>query len=345
VALATDRLVRPVEGMHRTISRRWFSAIGPVAAPVRVAHDAIAGTVYAAIRATGAIVGFGLDVGMTIRPETADGLTAFVTGVLGDDLAPHEQAFAVPMEIRSIGDPPTGRLVVLVHGLTETERIFAGDDGLHSAIDADPALTAVTVRYHTGLAIAENGARLADLLADLVADWPVPVTSIALVGRSMGGLVARAACGAAREAGHGWVGSVTDVVTIGTPHRGSYVARIAAVAARGLRIAPDTRPLADVLDARSPGIRDLGAGSTDDLPPGVAHHFVAGVVTATPGHPVGSLVGDALVGRRSATGHGLGPTSAVVVPSTAHGALHRHPEVVAAVMAWLTPDGEAPADS
>lgn len=342
MALATDRLVRPVEGMHRTISRRWFSAIGPVAMPVRVAHDAIAGTVYSAIRVAGTLVGFGLDVGVTLRDETADGLTAFVTGVLGEDLGPHAPAFDVPMEVRSVGDPPTGRIVVLVHGLTETERIFDGDGGLRSAVDAEPALTAVTVRYHSGLPVAENGARLAEVLDALVADWPVPVESVALVGRSMGGLVARSACLTGRAADHGWAAAVTDVVTIGTPHRGSYVARLAALAARGLRVAPDTRPLADVLDARSPGIGDLGRGHEEALPEGIDHHFVAGVVTGNPGHPLGALVGDALVGRRSANGHGLGPTTAVTVPATAHGSLHRHPEVVTAVMAWLSPDPANP---
>jgi len=344
VALATDRLVRPVEGMHRTISRRWFDAIGPVATPVRAVHDAIAGTVYSAIRVAGTLVGFGLDAGVTIRDETADGLAAFVTGVLGEDLDPHGQAFDVPMEVRSVGEPPTDRIVVLVHGLTETERIFDGDDGLRAAIDDDPTLTGVTVRYHSGLPIDENGARLADVLDALVADWPVPVGSVAIVGRSMGGLVARGAATAGLEANMPWARLLTDVVTLGTPHRGSYVARFADLAARGLRVAPDTRPLADVLEARSAGIRDLERGSAADLPEGIAHHFVAGVVTAAPGI-VGTLVGDTLVGPRSAIGQGLRPTTTVTVPTTAHGTLHRHPDVVAAVMAWLAPDGTTLADS
>jgi hypothetical protein len=34
VAVAGERLVRPVEGMHLAISRRWFEAVGPVAAPI-----------------------------------------------------------------------------------------------------------------------------------------------------------------------------------------------------------------------------------------------------------------------------------------------------------------------
>lgn len=335
MALATDRLVRPVEGMHRTISRRWFDAVGPITAPVRLAHDTIAGTVYTGIRLAGIVVGLGLDRWVDVRDETADRLTGFVTGVLGTDLGRHEAAFGVRMGVRPTGLPPTGRLVVLVHGLTETERVFESDGGLRAAIDAEDGLTAVPVRYHSGLSVAANGRALADLIEDLVAGWPVPVRSIALVGRSMGGLVARAACTTGAEVGHTWVTAATDVITIGTPHRGSYVAKVAAIAARGLRAAPDTRPLADVLDARSPGIRDLHHGSSAGLPGGIEHHFVAGVLA--PG-PVGALVGDSLVGRRSATGDGLGPTTAVTVPSAAHGSLHRRPEVVSAVMAWLSTD-------
>ncbi|MEX1287261.1 MAG: hypothetical protein AB1Z57_04905 [Acidimicrobiia bacterium] len=335
VAIAADRLTRPVEGMHRAISHRWFSALGPVAAPIRLAHDAIADTVYASIRVAGTAVGIGLDLGVRLEEEAADGLRAFVTGVLGDDHGPHSRALDIPMEVRGLADERTGRLVVLVHGVTETERIFGGADGLAAAIDTDPTLTAIPIRYHTGLPIADNGARLADLLEDVVADWPVPVHTIALVGRSMGGLVARAACTIATDAGHGWVGAVSDVITIGTPHRGSYVARFAHAAARGLAIVPETRPLADVLDARSPGIGDLRHGYEAELPAGIDHHFVAGVVTADPDHPVGALVGDALVGRRSAVGHGLGPTTTVTVASAPHGRVHRHPDVVAEVMGWL----------
>lgn len=336
MALATDHITRPVEGMHRVISGRWFDAIGPVTAPVRFVHDTIAGTVYSSVRVAGTIVGMGLDLGVRLEEEAADGLRAFVGGLWGDTAdAP---SLAIPMEVRGLTGEPTGHLVVLVHGLTETERIFGGDDGLLAAIAADPALTAVPIRYHTGLPVADNGARLAALLADVTATWPVPVRSIALVGRSMGGLVARAACVAGSDDGHDWVEAVSDVVTIATPHRGSWVAQFAHAAARALSIASETRPLAAFVDGRSPGIKDLQHGFEGDLPEGIAHHFVAGVVTAHPDHPFGTLVGDALVGRRSALGGELGPTTTVTVAATSHGRIHRHPGVVEAVMAWVRRD-------
>ncbi len=332
VALATDRILRPVEGMHWTISNRWFNAIGPAAAPVRAIHDTIVGTTYKTIRASGTLVGFGLDARVDLDEARADGLTAFVTGVLGHSAA----GFDVPMEVRGVDTPATGHIVVLVHGLTETERIFDGDEGVLAAIQDAPALTAVTVRYHTGLPVAQNGQRLAELLANAVADWPVEVESISIVGRSMGGLVARSACASAES--QSWIELVTTVVTIGTPHRGSYVERIAEVAAKGLGIAPDTRPLAAVLEGRSDGIKDLHDGSDVALPDGIEHHFIGGVLTAEAKNPFGRLVGDALVGLRSAAGHGLQPTGTMTVTSTAHSSLHRHPDVVDAVLAWVSPD-------
>ncbi len=62
-------------------------------------------------------------------------------------------------------------------------------------------MTPVYLRYNTGLPVGRNGADLAWLLDDLVAAWPVPVRSIALVGHSMGGLVVRAAFHAAAHRG------------------------------------------------------------------------------------------------------------------------------------------------
>ena len=58
----------------------------------------------------------------------------------------------------------------------------------------DLGYTPVFVRFNTGRHISENGASLAALLDELVADWPVEVERIAIVGHSMGGLVARSAC-------------------------------------------------------------------------------------------------------------------------------------------------------
>ena len=129
------------------------------------------------------------------------------------------------------------------------------------------------------------------------------------------------------------------------------------MAAWALALAPDTRPLADFLNGRSGGIKDLRFGSVgeDDwsgtdpdallrntvgdhpLPSGVRHHFLAGVATADRAHPLGGAVGDLVVRASSASGRrNLRPTSVVVLGGVRHLDLPRDPRVVERVMAWLT---------
>ena len=134
------------------------------------------------------------------------------------------------------GSPTTGdaavgsaarTVVVFVHGLGNHESMWG-----QSYLDVVRAhgATPLTVRYTTGQAIADSGAELADLLDRLVAAWPVAVERIVLVGHSMGGLVIREGLAAG---GH-WRGLVTDVITLGTPHSGAPLERVAV---RGLALA------------------------------------------------------------------------------------------------------------
>ena len=39
VGLVVDRLIQPVEGMHRVISGRAFKYVGPPGAPIQAVHD------------------------------------------------------------------------------------------------------------------------------------------------------------------------------------------------------------------------------------------------------------------------------------------------------------------
>ena len=118
----------------------------------------------------------------------------------------------------------TGRVTVLVHGLSETERCWADREsapGLMSAIEQRSDATPIAVRYNSGRRISDNGAALADLLEDMCGSWPVEPEVVTLVGHSMGGLVVRAACLSATERGLRWVDAVDRIVTLGTPHLGA----------------------------------------------------------------------------------------------------------------------------
>ena len=92
----------------------------------------------------------------------------------------------------------------------------------------------------------------------------MPVEEIALVGHSMGGLVARSASHQAVEAGRAWPALVRHVVSLGTPHLGAPLAQGLHYAAHALHAVPETRPFARFLRRRSAGIRDLRQGSLVD---------------------------------------------------------------------------------
>ena len=373
IALATQRIVAPVQGMHRAIADRSFSAVGPIGRPVRTIHDGISGIAYGAVRVGGAIAGRVVEARLGDRSAAAASVQSSVNSLWGDDLGRHGSELGIVMAVRDRNSriapvthelghafpDATGNLVVLVHGLMETERCWAGgdsDQGLLESLDLHSSLTPVTVRYNSGLRISENGMLLSTLLEEIRSSWPVPVASISLVGHSMGGLVIRSACAAASDADSGWIGDVDHIVTIGTPHRGAPLEKLVNAAAWALGAARETRPLADFLNGRSVGIKDLrfGAIVEDDwrggdpdallrntvgdhpLPAGIEHHFVGGVVTEEPTHPFGASVGDLVVRTSSATPHNrLSPTSSAVFGRTRHASLQREPAVVHHVMERL----------
>jgi hypothetical protein len=374
ITLATQRVVDPVQGMHRVISTRWFGAVGAAAVPAKRAHDAVSNVVYGSVRVGGAIAGQILGSQMPDTSAASESMQSVVNGLWGDALGPYGEQLEIPMAVRDRSGAPvvvpadlgeafpdaTGHLVVLVHGLVETERCWVGSEeepGLVDALGAHPELTPVALRYNSGLRTSDNGIRLSDLLEEILAGWPVPVDSISLVGHSMGGLVIRSACEAAEASKQRWIQDAGDVVTLGTPHRGSPLEKAANVASWALAAAPDTRPLADFLNGRSAGIKDLRFGSVgeDDwsgtdpdallrntvgdhpLPSGIRHHFVAGVATPDAAHPLGIAVGDLVVRANSATGRrNLSPTSVAVLGGVRHLNLPRDPRVVERVVAWLT---------
>ena len=354
-SLLIDRIVTPVAKMHRTISGRWFSAAGPLGKPIRPAHDAIVATVYESVRLAGSVAGIGIDAAITGSAALTARTHAVANGLWGDELGRHGKRLEIPMSLR---DPSgaaisikrleasfpdaTGHVVVLVHGFADTERSWLSKDdqtGLVNAIAAQSTLTPVLLRYNTGRSVIENGALLADLLDQLHNAWPVPVESVALVGHSMGGLVIRSACGTARAAQYDWLAVTGDIVTLGAPHLGTPIEKLVWVLAEGLGLARETAPLQEFVDTRSQGIKDLrSGGSPERLPPGIKEHFVAGVATANPAHPVGSLIGDFVVRVPSASGGSkLAPSSVMVANGVRHNQLVRDKGVVDRVVQWLQP--------
>lgn len=219
--LLVDEIAGWAEQQHLAVAGRVFSSVGPVAAPVRAVHDAVTGVTYRTARRLGRGGGNALGgalamlaTGAPISTSPAGGqAVATLDAFLGDRLEEEGSSLALPMALRSrhadvqIDRPglasaypkATSRVVVLVHGLGETDLSWLGrDEGGEPwsyAHALDPAgWTGASVRYNTGRRIHANGRSLASLLEAVVASWPEPVADLALVGHSMGGLVIRSAC-------------------------------------------------------------------------------------------------------------------------------------------------------
>ena len=393
--LGFDELAKATGGIgqiQRAVSGRVFRAVGPGAALVRPIHEGITRGVYrglgAGTRALGMAAGVAVDrhaarrraagrpLALPSSTRSGAALIGAITGLTGDVLEEEHSPLAQPMAVRVAGAPlelepdavaaafphATERIVVFLHGLMETEFSWGTGETYGTRLERELGYTPVTVRYNSGLHISQNGRCLSELMDELVAAWPVEVDRIALVGHSMGGLVARSACYRGAEDGANWAQHVKTSVSLGTPHMGAPLEQAVHYLSAGLARLPETRPFANFLRRRSGGIRDLRRGSLVDedwrdrdpdalkaaacaeipLLEGATHCFVSATVTRSDRHPVGRLIGDTLVLKPSATGRSrtrripFEEEFGMHLGGAHHFALLNHPAVYEKLSAWLS---------
>ena len=321
-----------VEDMHRTIM-----GLSPIVGQATTGRTkGITGLVYRSVRGVTQAVGLALDAGLAQMSPLFHGrgalphreaMQAAVNGVLGDYLVASMNPLAIPMPLRQHGKPLVlegqtgGKLLVLVHGLCMNDLQWLRDGHDHGAsLAQDLGYTPVYLHYNTGRPIALNGQEFADALEQLVKDWPVRVSELAIVGHSMGGLVTRSACGFAKEARHAWLGRLKKLVFLGTPHHGAPLERAGSWLDFLLGVSPYSAPLARLGLVRSAGIKDLRHGKVrgKDLPdqallPARVKCFV---VAATQSEVAGKrLQGDGLVPVNSALGHHKDPAMSLPIPA------------------------------
>ena len=282
VRLGVEELASAPQGLkalHLAIAQRAFDGVGPAARPVKLVHDTVSGAVYGGLSQATRLGGRALEAAVGRRytqllSESARGAAgiAIINGLIGDTLERENNELTQPMAIRIDGAPvgveafnqAAPRVAVFLHGLMETEFSWGRSPNYGSRLAQDCGWTPVYVRYNTGRRISENGRSLSDLLEGVVAEWPVDVDEIALIGHSMGGLVARSAAHHAAEAGAEWVRHVRHVVSLGTPHRGAPLEEIVHLGSAALALVPETSGMSRFLRRRSGGIRDLRRGSLVD---------------------------------------------------------------------------------
>jgi len=386
-ALAAEHLDLLVLGaardIHGSVSTRVHGVLDKVAGgptvPHRI-HDGIAAGVYAGIGLglKGAAKALRQADRLGLGPSIEDSskgrfVVSAVNGLIGDKLVAEGSPLAIEIGVRRDGrDVPltpdglaaaypeaSDAIVVFVHGLCETENYWdrrsrpRREDGSSTPsygarLESDEGWSPVFVRANTGLSLAETGVALNSLLGRLIDAWPTEVRRIALVGHSMGGLIARAACAVSTPTDRNWTDRVTNIVTLGAPHTGSPVERTIA---RGIRVAahaPELLPLARVFEQRSIGVLDLHDGMPETVldqagahVPHARYHLVAATLSRSAKSPVAATVGDYLVQYRSAVGLLPGgvemfPGADVLhVPKADHFDLLNHDDVYAALRGWL----------
>ncbi len=365
---ATVGITDLVEKMHHTIQLTPL----PLGASRAGTTRGITGFVYRSVRGTARIIGRGVDAGLSpftaLLPEGEstrgrDALVSIVNGVYGDHLERTENPLAIKMQFRYRGvqvDPvspaavlprATGRVMLIVHGLCLNESHWVRDgtsriDDLANARGYTP----VYLRYNAGRAIGDNGRDLAALLETLLGNWPRPVTELAIVGHSMGGLVARSAHYHARPAAHDWPAMLKRLVFLGTPLHGSPLERGGHRLDYIMDLSPYVAPFTRIGKARSAGIMDLRHGNITGneqqfipLPEGVDCYALAATLGPKRNLVSERLVGDGLVPLDSALGRHKDPARTFAIPDgrqwVSHGMghmelLHR-PEVYAQLGKWL----------
>jgi hypothetical protein len=369
-----------VEALHATIVR-----LSPPLGRARAGRTrGLTGFVYRTVRGTARAVGGGLELALGAlarEPASAEGappsprreaLVAVVNGIWGDHLAASGNPLAIPMRLRVDGvpidaaaGPPPGlgdgrRLLVMVHGLCMNDLQWARAGHDHGAALAERAgWTPLRLHADSGRHVADNGRELSATLESLLARWPVAVDEIAILGHSMGGLVARAACIAAHEAGHAWPARLSAMVFLGTPHLGAPLERGGHALERALGLSPYAAPFARLGRARSAGIVDLRHGAVRDarsakagtashapidagLPRGVAAYAIAASRSAPGAH--GRPASDGLVPVDSALGRHADPARALPIPDAHRRVIHAsnhwglldRPEVTEHLLRWLS---------
>jgi pimeloyl-ACP methyl ester carboxylesterase len=387
--VADQVVVGTVQDVHRAViasTVRWF---GPLARPLDRYVSTVTDGAYGALRTTlraageiGAATAGHLGTDDVPPSPAATKARAIAHGVVGEHLMALSPELDLEVTLRRDGvevaptpdglaatyPDASGRITVFVHGLVDTEAVWStpvGEGPPLPSLAASLGATPVLVRYGTGRAIARNGADLAELLQQLIDRWPVPVTELTIVGHSMGGLLARAACATAARRDHTWTETLTDVIYLGSPHLGSWLEKASNVATWVLRqTSPITAPIGALIDGRSRGIKDLRFGTlvddaydADDIDDlltglvpddpwldGVTHHLVAGRLRPNERHPFNVTLGDAFVRSSSAAGAGRrrrigdGGDVTLVPVSSRHADLVRAPEVATLLADVLGPE-------
>ena len=341
-----------VESVHATVT----GVSPPIGAPRAPGTSGITGFVYKSVRGATRAVGLGAEAifgrlaaigGDGVSSREREAVMAVLNGVFGDYLAATRNPLAIEMAVRKKGVPvaldrdalasafkqPARRVAVMLHGLCMNDLMWRRDGHDHGAgLARDAGFTPVYIHYDTGRAIAANGRDLDALMQALVDAWPAPIGRLAIIGHSMGGLVARSAMESASRQGSTWTARVDSLVFLGTPHLGAPLERAGAWVDYLVGISPYTAPFARLGKLRSAGIKDLrhGLAGQPPLPAHVRTYAIAASMQKTQGRSPERVRGDGLVPVKSALAMRMPASHRYIAYGTGHLDASRKPRGVRA---------------
>jgi len=382
---ATAGLTDLVEAMHLNIARKP----GILGTPAEGQTGGITGLVYASIRAAAGLIGSGIDallspliplLGPRNSPPGREAVLAALNGAMGDYLVETRNPLAIGMRLRHDGKPltlarralapaiprcskPGHKLLILAHGLCMSDVQWTRKGHNHgAALARDLGYTPIHLHYNSGLHISTNGRAFSDLVENLFDQWPVPLDDFAIIGHSMGGLVARSAYRYAVAAGYDWPERLRKIVFLGTPHHGAPLERGGAWVNAFTGLSPYTAAFARLGRIRSAGITDLRYGNLLDddwtgrdrfrptpdlrfvLPlPEKVECYAMAAAKGTKARRLTSLVGDGFVPVDSALGRHKDPRRSLAFPESrqwvgygmSHFDLLSDPAVYEQIRQWL----------
>ena len=381
-ALALDfadrHILEAVRDIHHAVASRVLLATRLGSVPDRI-HSIASNALYAGLSTAMRSSANGLrslgrrGVGTPLEASISGRqLLSTINAMVGAELAAGGDPGAIRMGLRvGASDVPvegaalaaaypraTDRIVLCLHGLGENDeswQLCEEEGGVYpSHVASRTDWTPLVLRYNTGLSVSENGAALADLVSRLTSCWPVPITSIAFVGHSMGALLVRSTTVHALAGEHEWVRRVALVVCLGTPHLGAQLEKAVTLGSQALTLVPEspfgasrsavlrhesvTRDRWEGGDLTAKWGRDrIGVAPLTDA----AYHFVAAALPQ-PSRPLVDRVGDLLRSVVSAT-HGADngqlPGDSVEAPADTadHAALLTSPQIADWLVTWLQP--------
>lgn len=322
---------------------------------------------------------FSTVIGEVKTTDEREAMRAVLNGVIGDYLEKSENplkitmqfrydAKAIPLESKSIQKTlPTinGKILLMVHGSCMNDIQWTRKGHNHGTFLAKELdMTSIYLHYNSGCHISTNGKGFNALLEELVLHWPVPIEELVIIGHSMGGLVARSAIHYGQQQQKSWIKHLKKVIFLGTPHHGAPLEKAGNYVDVVLETIPYSKPFARLGKIRSAGVTDLRYGNLVDedwqdsdrfkmhgdqrknisLPDQVACYCIAGVAGKESKSKSSILIGDKMVGIKSALGQHKNPDKILdfkkentwIAYETTHSELLSNPEIYTKIKEWVS---------